>query len=403
MRRILFVLVALALAVRLAVVAASPGFVPEHDAADYDRIAAVIAAAGHFPPTTFAAPDTPTALRPPAWPAALGATYALTGARWTAGRALAAGLGALTVGLLALLALELWGRRAAIAAGAIGAVAPPLVVASASLLSESLFVPLVLGAVLAGLRARGRIAPLAVAGAVAGLATLTRTAGVLLVALLAAAAWRQARLRGTAVVVAAAALVLAPWAVRNLTSFERPVLLTTQGGFTQAGTWNARSLEAPSPYTGAWLVPVDPTRRPAVDESVVTARLGAAARDFAAEHPGYVLRTAATNVLRLHHLAGHHWLTRLSFDEMGVPPRLDGLLVVSRWLLLFGGAAAVASLLRRRVLGPAWLWAVPVGFVLATVPWLGNPRYGLATDPFLVLALAGAIGYGPSVPKRNER
>ena len=88
---------------------------------------------------------------------------------------------------------------------------------------------------------------------------------------------------------------------------------------------------------------------------------------------------------------------------MGVPAALDTALVLSRWVLLFGGVAAFASLLRRRSAGPAWLWLVPAGVVAVTIPLVGNPRYGLATDPFLVLALAGAVGYGPSVPNRNER
>src|SRR3954468_17075241 len=122
--RALLLILAVALIARLAVIVATPDFHPIFDAAHYDRLGASIAH-GHGYPGQFV-PPTPSAFRPPLYPVELAAVH-LVGGGWTAGRLLGALLGTGAVLLVFLIAERLWDRRVAIAAGAIAAVFPPLV------------------------------------------------------------------------------------------------------------------------------------------------------------------------------------------------------------------------------------------------------------------------------------
>lgn len=65
-RRATIAVLAVALLLRVALVAVTDGFNPAYDAADYQRIAAVPGETGSYPPTMYAAPGTPAAFRPPA-------------------------------------------------------------------------------------------------------------------------------------------------------------------------------------------------------------------------------------------------------------------------------------------------------------------------------------------------
>ena len=112
-------LVVLSLGLRVAYVEATPRAQRIHDAYDYDGHARAIAATGSFSPTL--AHRRPSAFRPPGYPYVLGAVYRLTGVRNASddtrahvAQLFGALIGALTVGMIALLAAQLWGRLAAI-------------------------------------------------------------------------------------------------------------------------------------------------------------------------------------------------------------------------------------------------------------------------------------------------
>src|SRR5206468_9363115 len=95
----------------------------------------------------------PSAYRPPGYPYLLALVYRIRGDSVGAGQVLSALLGTLAVMLLMLLAERLWDRRVAVAAGLIAAVYLPLIAVQArALLSESLFVPAMLAALLLTLR-----------------------------------------------------------------------------------------------------------------------------------------------------------------------------------------------------------------------------------------------------------
>jgi 4-amino-4-deoxy-L-arabinose transferase-like glycosyltransferase len=392
-RRALGAIVLVALLVRIAAVLATPHAPLPADPRDYDRHARAIAATGSYPSTVLAA-DGPTAIRPPGYPYVLGGVYALTGDSARAGRMAQAVIGSALVALLALVALELFGAPAALAAGALAAIFPPLVIDGMTLLSEPLFVTLELAAVLAVLlwQRTARRAWLLAAGALAGIALLTRANAVALILPLAFAvrqpgSWRSLRTyRAPAVFVACTVLVVLPWTIRNLVQFHSFVPISDQDGVTLAGTYNATSRAA----GGAWIIA---TRDPAMlrlyqanrhlDEVALSAKFRQAARRFAVDHPGYVLKVAARNLRFLFNLGGN---TRTQAAAgYGLGPAWGTLMTWGLFPVLLLAAGGMFTNAARAA--PRWLWTIPV-LLLPTVFVLAANRHRAAIDPFLLL-LAG--------------
>jgi len=432
-RLILIAILALALIVRLAVIVSTPHFAPYGDPADYDRYAHTLAVTGRFPPTGYARPGSPTAFRPPAYPLVLGATYALTGSRWSSGRVLGAMLGTLTVLFTLLIAEGLWGWPTGAWAGGLAAVFAPLVWLNGSLLSESLFLPLELGLVLCliAYRRRQRLALALAAGALCGAAALTRTVGLLLIipTILALVGHRStlgrsseaggrsgrgSRLAAPAVGVLVMALVLVPWTVRNEHEFHTLVSISTQEGFTLAGEYNPVAGRLDN-FQAVWQLPyVVPTLRPlfvtsaGADEAQLDDRLRDRALSYAQDHPGYVMTAVGLNTLRLIDLGrGHRFVTALFYREMGIPSGLQSAVTLSAYLISVLALFGVLTLWRRRRAGasaPAFVWLVPVLMLLAVVPVLGAPRYRAPVDPFLViLSAVGIVALGSPVSRWRSR
>lgn len=405
--------VVLAVLLRAGVVLLGPDLPLTADAGDYDRHARSIAAGDGYPETAIAAPGTPSALRPPAYPYWLGAIYALTGGSADAARLAGALLGGLTVLLAALVARRVWGDRPALGTAVLVAVAPALVYVNGSLVSEQLFLPLVLGVVLVVQRARdapGVTPPLwlaAAAGALCGLAALTRVVGIVLVAAAVAGLWRgrsRRALAAPAVAVLAAVLVLAPWAVRNAVVFDRAVPLATQEGFNLYGTYNEVA-EAATEHPANWRFPLelpgarDLFFRPGWDEARISAELGARARAFALDHPGYVARVAFWNAARMLRLAEQPY-DDVDYAQTGIPPGARGVVEAGVALTFLGGlAGGVLLLVRRRPAGPPWLWLVPVLLALPVVLFVAAPRYRLPLDPFLLMLAAAGLGAASRSPQ----
>lgn len=143
--------------------------------------------------------------------------------------AVQAGLSGLTAGFVYLLARPLFGRRAALAAGLLAAFYPEAVTTASRVLTEPLYMALLVPALalLARVSKRPRSAPAAAAGVLFGLASLVRSAPLFYVpgaALLLCLAhpWRRAW-RPAAVMVAATVVTVLPWIVRNSKIYGHPM------------------------------------------------------------------------------------------------------------------------------------------------------------------------------------
>jgi 4-amino-4-deoxy-L-arabinose transferase-like glycosyltransferase len=177
--------------------------------------------------------------RAPVYPMFLAAVIRVTGAPPTADvpllraiRIVQAVLGGVLVWLVAWLAGRAAGPEAARAGGWLAAVYPPLVWTPAYVWSETLFSVLALATVaVLTLDRRRRVLYLA-AGALAGLAVLTRPAMIFFLPLAALwLAWKR-EWRGVVLLSLACALVIMPWTIRNAREYGRFVLVASEGGIT---------------------------------------------------------------------------------------------------------------------------------------------------------------------------
>jgi 4-amino-4-deoxy-L-arabinose transferase-like glycosyltransferase len=393
---------AAALATRVALVYGTPEFAPENDAADYDRHAQSLAERNRFPDSSYAAPGSPSALRPPAYPVLLGAVYKAFGSpSWTAGRLVGALLGTLTVLLIYALGRELWGARAGLVGAAFAAVYPPLVMVNGSLLSEAMFLPLMLGVAIVVLwhrRQPDRWSLLVAAGVLCGAAALTRSVGLallipaLLGAITVASRNRGQRAKAAALVVSTAVLVVAPWSVRNTLSFDRFVPLSTQNGPTIAGAYNSVAGREDE-YWGVWRVPFwlpefRSLVRGTLDEAEIDRDLASAARRYGFDNPGYALRLTGANTLRFFDVGPSHALiTRTWYAEMGVPPSLRRWTTLAFYVAVALGALGIGFVFRQRRFpnAPLFLWVFPLVMYLSVIPIHGGMRYRVPIDPFVLL------------------
>jgi 4-amino-4-deoxy-L-arabinose transferase-like glycosyltransferase len=416
-----------ALAVRVAVVLGTGAYVPATDAGDFDRNALSLALTGHFPVASVL-----TLL--------LSLAYRVAGpvdatARWEAGRLMEAALGAITVLLIWGLARRAFGAGVGTAAGAIAAVYPPLILVGSSLLSESLFIPLELAAVLAALQARqtlvralgadgqtgggragigrragtDRRAALGLcllAGALTGAAALARSNGIVIVIALAAMVWmprlrpRRLSLLAPAVLTLGLLLTLTPWTLRNEHVFRSFVPTTTETGFALAGVYNARVQSGAGPYPGFWYPPTTAMRAilradPTINEAQLSSRLTRESLDFIVAHPFSVVRESYWSLPRLLSLGGlgfTRWIAQLE----AYPPTLAIVSLYSFWLVGLIALAGSVILIRRRSrgvrTGPGLaFWLCPGLLLLSTLPVIGDARYRSPCDPFVLLLCAVAL------------
>ncbi len=223
-RRACFAIFAVAFAVRLTATAAV-GFSTLRfgDASAYVFAARALAQTGHYPLRTDS-----YIFRPPGYPAFLVAVTLGHPDRIALAKLANVVLGAASCLVLAALSARLFRRRSlALATGLLGAICPGLVIVGADVQSEPLFILLQIGAafflVAAVDRPSSNLA--LVAGAMVGLAALTRPAELALVPLLAAPLGdrrypvrARAHLAGSAIL--GFALTLAPWTIRNAMVFR---------------------------------------------------------------------------------------------------------------------------------------------------------------------------------------
>ena len=394
-RAALVAIVAAGLILRVAIVFASPDFKPNFDSADYDRLAAGLARTGHLPGTVPAIVPGggATAFRPPALPHALAAAYVVAGVdkpgrRWKAGRLTLAIFGAAAAAFAALVALQLAGQAAALGAAALTAIAPALLMSGSSLLTEPIFITLMLAAAAAILRYRatGALRWAIAAGVLGGLTSLTRANGVLVLVAVSAAAWPRSR-GAVAAVLACGALVVAPWTIRNAIELDAFVPVSTETGFTVAGMYNGQADEAHGRWTlAAGYITEIRREHPDAQEPEWDEALLARAREYVADHPAYPLDVAAFNSLRLFSLYQPEHDREVLQEGVGIPPALAAIGVYGAYPVL---ALVLIGFARGRGAGlPAFLWFVVAALALSAILLGGgNARY---RAPVEVLLIVGA-------------
>jgi hypothetical protein len=333
----------------------------------------------------------PSSEHPPLWSALL-AVFSVVGARsYEAHELVACAVGAATVACSGVIARRVSGERVGLGAAAGVAVYPVFVAMDGSLMSEPPYALAVALCVVAAFRALEAPGPRrsAALGLAIGLATLVRgeAIGLLLVLLVPVALQlpRGSRLRNVGVAAAVAFVAIAPWAIRNSTTFHRPLLVSSEDGPVIAGancapTYRGRDI-------GYWCSDCLPPGRDR-NAAYRAARLRRAGVDYAREH---ARRLPAVEGVRLLRTFGIWQPQRHVYFAEG--RKLPGrpLAVAGVWIVLALGLAGAWSLRRRR--GTLAILLAPVLLAVGTtLIAFGYPRFRYATDVSLIVLAAVALG-----------
>jgi 4-amino-4-deoxy-L-arabinose transferase-like glycosyltransferase len=293
-----------------------------------------------------------------------------------------------TVVLVGLAGRLLGGERLGLIAAGVAAVYPMLWLADGSLMSETTYAFFITAALVCALAYRRTPSPARAAGlgALIALAALTRGEGLALLVLLALPlAWR--RWRHLAAVVAAAVVVLAPWTIRNLTTFDKPFLISTNS----QGIWAGANCHQ-TYYTdqiGAWVFSCYGPR-PAGDESEQTVVYRDRGLRYLRHHTSRLPLVAAARFGRLWDVY-KPWSQGTFFSGLeGRRPAATHLGLLVYWALL-PLALAGALVLRGRGRG-LWILLAPLLMVtLVGVATYGTTRFRMAAEPSIVLLAAVAL------------
>ena len=352
----------------------------------------------------------PTAEYPPLLPAVV-AVSALAGIDGVDGQQLVLCLlGTCTVVVVGLLGRRVGGRAVGLVAAAIAACYPMLFQSDAVLMPETPFALLVATSLL--LAHRAAAAPSAgrflAAGAVVGLAALTRAEALLLAPLLfVPLALRlpgqptRRRLLLALGGVAGAVLVVAPWTMRNAVRFDGALVPVSNNlGSALAGancdkTWSTSQ-------TGLWLYECfggfDLTDQ---DEAEAAAAQRARGLEYVGDHLG---RLPAVVAVREARTWGVHDIERQVLGESFEGRSLRWQTIGTRtwWVLAPLAAVGLVVALRRRRL----VWPLVSTFalvVITTAVTYGNQRFRVAAEPAVVVLAAVALVRLSDVVRRGGR
>ena len=351
----------------------------------------------------FAHQQIATAAHPPLFALVLSAASALGATSEMAHRVLGCTIGAGTIVAIAYLGREIGGRRVGVIAAAIAAVYPNLWVFDAGLFAESLELLLVALLLLCvyRLRAEPSWKQAALLGALTGLLALTRAELVLLVPLLvvpalwtraALPAGRRVALMGVSVLVVL--VVIAPWMIRNATTFSKPVLMSTNGDLFVGYT------NCPSAYSGPGLGWFDPRCAPASvfkDRTKDEAERMVAARErgleYARAHTARLVGVVVwARIGRTWNLFRPDQTAQLEVPEDR--PKDVSTAGTLFFYPLFALAIFGAFVLHRRHRAPLWpLLVPPVIATLTAAAFAGNVRFRAIAEPSLVVLAAFAIAW----------
>jgi hypothetical protein len=346
------------------------------------------------PETLFTTGETvATANFPPLYPAFLAAVQAVFGTSETVSQLAGAFVGTSTVVLTALLARRLAGDRAGLIAAALVAVSPMLIAGDGSMMSEVLYVPLVTAAVLLVLHAgtEGTWWSWAVLGVVVGLAALTRTEALVLLAFLVLpVAWwgrvpMRSRLLGIVATGLAVLVVVGPWMLRNRSAVGEATISNVSPATALAGsncdrTWSGASI-------GSWEYECTrPELRTELGESEWSEQIRNDAIEHIGDNLGRLPLVLAARELRVWGLwdptdlverdaeetrtAWFQWIVRITAIAT-LPAGLAGI-----WMMREVGRQVVV------LLGPVAM--------VATTALLshGNPRFRTVAEPELLVGCA---------------
>ena len=334
-----------------------------------------------------------TAYWPPLFPIALAGWQWIFGETVRTSQLMGVVTGAASIALTGLLGRSVVNRTVGLIAAALVAVCPFLIAVDGSLMSETLYLPLVLLALLLAQRTRDRPQwwSWVLLGGIIGLASLTRGDATFLVAalmipiaILARSSWKRTVVR-VGLGVTALAVVVSPWVIRNAIDVGEPTLSTVSASAVIAvsncdATYSGRLL-------GSWSYPcMQPKLGYRMSEAKYAAHVRAKGLDYAL---GHASRWPIVGVARLGRVWGiwnpgevtraeAHETRNLTWQRMAWPISVATLAVgpIGFWMLRRD---------RRRI---AVLVAPVVMTTVIALATYGNSRFRTAAEPVLLIGVA---------------
>ena len=260
------------------------------------------------------------------------------------------------------------GRRVGLAAAALTAIAPNVWQYDAMVISESLLVFTLGLFLLAVFRFWDRpgLWSAAVLGVTLALATYTRVEMVFLglVIVVPVVLWNPrlggatVKLRAVAVAGAVTVALLAPWVVRNLTTFDRTVFLSNNLDSVIAGA-NCESMYS-GKGLGWWTPTCNVEGLPRFGEqSVVFAKIRQRGISYATDHAGRLPVVALAR-------AGRTWEVFQPFENIGYDGRPDAVWIASTLMFyVLAVLGVIGAVMLRRARRLVWPLAVMAPFVTA--------------------------------------
>lgn len=306
------------------------------------------------------------------------------------------------------------GRRAAdanvgLVAAALAAISPMIFLPDATLMSETIFMALVVASLGLAIRARERtsVARFVALGLVLGLATLTRAeAAVLALLLMIPIALRAndraliRRLGLVAVGLLALVAVVVPWTVRNQSTFHAFVPVSNNLGTALAGANCALTYSGPS--LGSWRLTFGRGdaaagecftgfngREPDFNEAVAAARARREGLDYLRNHLTQTPKVVTARVLRTFGVFRPGQQIELEALE-GRPVTWERVGTWFDWALMPLAGVGLVIGYRRRL--PIWVLVAPVIMVvISSVLTYGNQRFRIGAEPTIVIGAAIAL------------
>jgi 4-amino-4-deoxy-L-arabinose transferase-like glycosyltransferase len=304
-------------------------------------------------------------------------------------------IGGIGIFMVGLLGREVGGSRVGLLAGGIAAMYPLWWFTDGTVMSEVLYMPLVAGLLVLAYRLarRPRLATAVAMGAVGGLAAMTRSEGLLLVALVVIAVALKVRgqraafrvaLAGTAL--AATAVVIAPWVVYNQVRFRDTVFLSTNAGDLADANCHATYYGS---SLGGWVFNCHTPFRQHGDASQVSHQLSHVGIRYAEDHIGRVPVVVAARVGRMWGL--FRPVQTLQRDATTKWTLTDSKVILATYYVLAAGAIVGFVVLWRRRTLLAPLVAALAALTITAATSYGFMRLRAPGDAVIVVLSAAAL------------
>jgi hypothetical protein len=196
--------------------------------------------------------------------------------------------------------------------------------------------------------------------------------------------------------------MLAPWVVRNLTTFEKPTVMSSGAGFVLeiSNCDQTYGLAVPTDaagnvigvadtYLGYWSPQCDRTAWPAGDESVVEQAKRQTGLDYMKAHEAQIPKVLAARVGRIWDVwrPGQSYDFNVFFERRGQAPTRWGM--IQYYAMLPFGVLGLVALWRRRVTIIPFV-AIAISVTLTAAVSFGITRYRVGAD--VALCIAAAVG-----------